>query len=484
VDRLACVDLPALPLQLLLRRHPEWRGLPVAVVDEDRPQGEILWVNEAARRSCVLPGQRYAQGLSLASELRAAEVNTAEIERTVARLTRQLRDFSPDVEPSTDEPGLFWLDASGLRRLVPSLKRWAGSIRAALEQAGFAPGCVVVGFSRFGSYALARSEQDRSVFISSSAEEERALSRQIPLSRLGLAPKLRDALDRLGIKSVGQLLALPAEGLHERFGVGAYRLHRLAAGRLWDPLKAEAELPALSTHADLEQAETDVTRLLFLLKRGLDRLLREAAARSEALSALELRLGLEDRQLLVERLCPAEPTLDGAQLLELLRLRLGRVSIAAGVESFTLVGEGLRATEEQLQLFAQQPRRDPAAADRALARLRAELGDRAVTCAALRPRHLPEASFEWAPLSQLPPARGPAPRLAEPPLVRRLYREPRVIPTPGAATALRGPFILSGGWWRQEVQREYHFASRVGGALEWIYYDAARQRWLLHGGVE
>lgn len=484
MDRLACVDLPALPLQLLLRAHPEWRGLPAAVVAEDRPQGQILWVNEAARRSRVLPGQRYAQGLSLASELRAAEVCGAEIERTVARLTRLLRDFSPDVEPCADEPGLFWLDASGLSRLMPSLERWAGSIRAALEQAGFAPGCVVVGFSRFGSYALARASQDRPIFVCRSPEEEQARSRQIPLSRLGLAPKLRDALDRLGIKSVGQLLALPAEGLHERFGVGAHRLHRLAAGRLWDPLKAEAELPSLSTHTDLEQAETDVTRLLFLLKRSLDRLLREAAARGEALTALELRLRLEDRQQLVERLCPAEPTLDGAQLLELLRLRLGRVSIAAGVESFSLAGEGLRATTEQLQLFAQQPRRDPAAADRALARLRAELGDRAVTHATLRPRHLPEASFEWTPLTQLPAPRCSSIGPTEPPLVRRLYREPRTIPRPGSSTALRGPFILSGGWWRQEVQREYHFASRVGGALEWIDDDAARRRWLLHGGVE
>jgi hypothetical protein len=33
---MACVDLPAFPLQILLKRHPEWRGLPAAVVDEDR----------------------------------------------------------------------------------------------------------------------------------------------------------------------------------------------------------------------------------------------------------------------------------------------------------------------------------------------------------------------------------------------------------------------------------------------------------------
>ena len=42
---MACVELPAFPLQLLLKRHPEWVGRPVAVVDRDKPQGVILWVS-------------------------------------------------------------------------------------------------------------------------------------------------------------------------------------------------------------------------------------------------------------------------------------------------------------------------------------------------------------------------------------------------------------------------------------------------------
>ena len=70
MDRLACVDVRALPLQLLLRRHPDWAAHPVAVVAEDKPQGLILWVNEKAHRAGLLPGFRYAAGLSLASDLR------------------------------------------------------------------------------------------------------------------------------------------------------------------------------------------------------------------------------------------------------------------------------------------------------------------------------------------------------------------------------------------------------------------------------
>ena len=80
MDRMACVDLPAFPLQLLLRREPGWRDHPVAVVDSDKPQGIVLWVNERARARRILPGIRYAAGLSLAGDLHAAEVSPAEIE--------------------------------------------------------------------------------------------------------------------------------------------------------------------------------------------------------------------------------------------------------------------------------------------------------------------------------------------------------------------------------------------------------------------
>lgn len=476
MDRLACVDLPALPLQLLLRRNAPWQGYPVAVVAEDRPQGEILWVNEQARRCRVLPGQRYAQGLALAAELRAGTVSEREIERAVDRLAKKLRGFSPRVEPSRAEPGLFWLDASGLERLTPSLQSWGGSIQQALSEEGFSS-TVVVGFSRFGSYALARGIGETELFVCDSPDEERRLGREVPLERLGLEPALREVLERLGIVTVGQLLQLPAGGLCERFGAQAHRLHRLATGALWDPLQPEEELPPLASRLDLDHAESDVTRLLFLLKRRLDRVLRDAAGRGEALVALELRLALEDRRVLVERVRPAAPTLDGGQLLDLLRLRLGSTTIAAGVETLELRGEGVRASQEQLQLFAARPRRDPEAANRALARLRAELGERAVVRATLQPRHLPEASFAFEPLERLPaPQPGEAPEQRA--MVRRLHREARAIPAPRNETC--GPFILSGGWWSQEVHREYHYTS----GLSWIYYDRERRRWLRHGRVE
>ena len=71
MHRMACIDLPAFPLPLLLMQHSDWRAYAAAVVEDDRANAPILWVNERARKRGVLPGQRYAHALSLAKDLRA-----------------------------------------------------------------------------------------------------------------------------------------------------------------------------------------------------------------------------------------------------------------------------------------------------------------------------------------------------------------------------------------------------------------------------
>src|SRR4029450_6177124 len=97
--RWACVNVPALPLQLLLQRHTAWRHVPAAVVTDDRPQGVITWVNIQARHAGVVPGLRYATGLSLVPTLHAGALSPAEITASVEAITAQLHSFTPHGGP-------------------------------------------------------------------------------------------------------------------------------------------------------------------------------------------------------------------------------------------------------------------------------------------------------------------------------------------------------------------------------------------------
>ena len=54
----------------------------------------------------------------------------------------------------------------------------------------------------------------------------------------------------------------------------------------------------------------------------------------------------------------------------------------------------------------------------------------------------------------------------------------------GYVRELAGPYLVSGGWWRSVVHREYYFARMHDGEMLWIYYDRRRRRWRWQGQVE
>ncbi len=488
---LACVDIPALPLQLAQRSHTEWRGHPVVVVDQDSPRGIVLWANELARHHGILPGLRYAAGLSLHADLRATVVASAEIEALLDEVTGRLRCFSPFVEasPVGREPGLFFVDTSGLNLLYPALTTWATAVARALKNAQLICG-LSVGYSRFGCYATARALAGRGQVVWRSAEEEAAAAARVSLHRTSLAPKARQSLAQLGIFSVGQFMQLPEAGLRRRFGAEAHRLWQLAAGSLTEPLVADIPLDPLRLHLDFDEPITDREALSFFVKQLLDPLLEKLAARSLALSEMVLTFDVDagvdgsrgaTSVPVEERLRPATPTLAALQLLGLVRLRLEHITLRAGVRGLSLAVSGRAATREQLTLFLsthEHPPRDLAAGDRALARLRAALGDDAVVHAQLKEGHLPEAQFTWEKLGKLV---APSPRtIAEPPLVRRWYSQPQPASAPKHQSNMIGPFLVSGGWWNTEVRRAYYFA-QSDDELTWMFYDQVRERWFLQG---
>lgn len=532
MDRWACVSVAALPLQLLVRNTHGLRELPVVVVSEDKPQGKVMWANALALRAGILPGQSYAVALSLLPGLRAGVISPSEVGAATEEIKSALWGFSPRLEVG-EEAGVFWLDASGLGRLYTSLSDWALALRVRLLDLGFAAS-VVVGFSRFGSYALARAGRDQRVF--DDAEEERQALARVPLACLDIEPEFRDVLHKLGVRTIAALLELPVHGVLTRFGKAAQELHALARGAEHERLEPSPWVAPLAKRAILDDAERDTTRLLFVIKRLLDAVLLELARRGQALAGLTLSCKLDRKQGVFgpECLRPAVPTLDVVQLMDLVRLRIETWTLASGVVELELDASGAEASSEQLRVFTEQPRRDLAAGDRALSRLRAELGDQAVVRAVPCEGQLPEACFSWQPLQSLRLPSPPAPRvLAEDayplaegagsdadggkaggalkplvkldaadslrrrPLVRRIFLKPELLDAPsrqlrddgwlirgaehGAVTHAAGPFVVSGGWWVRDVHREYSYVLTKRGELLWVYRDKRRRRLYLHG---
>ncbi len=513
--RLACVEVAALPLQLLLVREPDWIPHPVAVVERETPQGLVTWVNERAWKNGIRPGMRYAGALSLCPGLRAGTVTEDSVDRGRQGLVHRLQQFSPEVEESPDFTGVYWLNVAGLTPLYPSLQSWGQSLGAELGNHGFRPR-IVIGYTRFGTYAVARStpfadgdgagaavqgtarRSPVPVRLFEDPYSERRAAQQTPLERLELQPRLREMLDKLGVRTVGTFLRMPVAGLRDRFGDSAERLRRLAGDDLQTPLSPCPPEETCEARVELEEAMVSVFHVLTSVKRLLAPLLERLAATGKAVSVLHVLLALDTRDNRIESIRPASATLDLAILLDLLQLQLHAGRLSAGVSAIELRLEVAEAEREQLVLFNTDTRRDRKAGERAMARIRAELGEQSLVRARLHEGHLPEAGYTWEPTLDLP--RAHARKLKVRSLVRRIYPRPIALPRrppserndtwlirgPEYGPVIRsmGPYVVSGGWWASTVHREYYFIETRRGDLLWTFYDRKRRRWFLHGKVE
>jgi protein ImuB len=493
-ERIACVDVPALSLQLVLRKHPAWVQEPVAIVEDDRPLATVLWPNRTARTLGIARGMRLSEARALSAKLHAQVVPEHEVTTAIDALLDRLLAFCPHVEPSLAEPGLFWLDPNGLDGLFGNPERWGRRIHDVLHADRWVAS-IVIGFQRGGVYAIARTRTG--VHVLSSPEHERQRSDRVPLSRLGIAPALNKELALLGIHTVGALRRLPCTQLRTRYGRDAAQLHAFFDGRSWTPILPRIPNAPVVLTAELDPPDDDQARLLFVLRGALIEAFPVLAQKHEAIVALVLVLRLERGNAHEERIETAAPTLDVTQIIDLVRLRLATVTLTDHVERLTATLERVLVHPRQLAIAHGPRQRDLEAAARALARLRASFGPNAVTRARACEAHLPEAAFRYEPTTDVRRPRA-SPLNGKPPLVRRVLSMPRPLPPPptheperwlgphGAVRTMLGPYRVAGGWWspRGARERDYHFVETRNGTILWVYYDRVRRRWFLHGFVD
>jgi protein ImuB len=475
-----CISVDSLPLQILLKDHPSWAATPVAVTKEERPQSPILALNRAARERGLTPGMKYASALSLVPGLRAREVKPDRLERARELIVRTLFSFTPDIEPCPFDPDAFWVSVDGLRSLFPSESRWIEMVRSALAAESF-QARVVAGFTRFGTYAIARS-RPRS-WVASSRAEERTVMGRSSIDILPLSSGHKSLLRKLEVRTVQQFVSLPAEQIVRRFGKEAGLLLQLIVSD--DPLPIPSatvkERSACRRHFDAPLADAA------LLLPHLDELLALETQRAEAeravISGLALILRTEDGEITTDLIRPAVPTNRTQVFSRLVELRLSARQFSSRVEDVEISSARTRPSQVQGELFAAR-RRDLEAGARAFAAIRARFGNEAVTRACLSDSHLPERSFRWVPVERpvLPAQRVKAPDVdhapaaPDPAAVRRIFLRPRQIPV-GQMAAGRtvGPFTVSGSWWGAPGEdapylRDYYFTGSPEG-LVWLFVD-------------
>src|SRR6185503_20411917 len=156
------------------------------------------------------------------------------------------REFTPRVETRGPTPVL--LDLQGLGRVWPSPRALGEALVEAARLRRLEPRVALAG-SRVA--ALLVSQAREGLTILAPGEEAAALA-PLPLSLLELGPEREETLRGWGLRTLGDLAALPAAALAERLGPDAPRLRLVARGEDATPLVATPRPESFACTLELE----------------------------------------------------------------------------------------------------------------------------------------------------------------------------------------------------------------------------------------
>jgi protein ImuB len=396
-------------------------------------------------------------------------------------------DFSPYVERSA--PNAVNFDASGLDRLFGLPQDVAAAVARRAKERSLK---VHIAIASNPDTAICAASAFTGVSVVPYGDEAKFLAGQ-PVGLLAPSPELAATLTRWGIRSLGELAALPPLGIAERLGPEGLRLRLLARGEarrklrlLEDPLRFEEEL-------ELEDSVSLLDPLLFLLARLLNGLIARLATRALSANELRVRLSLENAPPHERALRLPAPTLDAKSLLKLLRLDLEAHPPTAPVTRVWMAANPVKPRPTQEGLFTPAAP-EPVKLELTLARIRAIVGEDRACAVELLDTHRPD-SFRPATLDKQPQTAAAAPK---PRLGFRMFRPPLAAsvsiaashPSFVAAGSIRGnvlesagPWRGSGDWWTEDPwERDEWDISLSDGGLYRIY--CCPRGWFVEGSYD
>ena len=282
-----CVLLKRLPLIAALGgARRELMGEPLALAPEPGREQCVGDVSPAAEAFGIVPGTRVGEALARCPDLRLLPADPEATREYWNAVLDRLESLGAAVE--SDDPGVAFFESRGLERLHGGhLEGVLAAVRRSSPPSvrlGAAP-------SRFAAYAVAVHARRRSAGIVPQGAL-RAFLAPLPVallrSRAGLE-ELPEMLERLGVRTLGELGALPASAMSERFGHPGLLALELAQG-LDTPLEPRRPLEPVLERLTLPEAALGPQ-----LERGLELLIARLLARRERRGRSLRKLALSAR---------------------------------------------------------------------------------------------------------------------------------------------------------------------------------------------
>jgi protein ImuB len=459
------MHLPHLAIEL--RQQSD--AAPLAVTDGTGPRRRLIACNEAARGLDIHVGADVPSSMMRAPTLTLVERSKADERRAMHALACWAYQFTSDVCVDVAR-WMIWMEVGSSLRYFDGLSRVYARIRDGLLPLGYT-----------GSYGFAPTLEGAAL-CALHAGVPPALNRialrqalaALPIGSLPIAAKAIDQLHTAGLRTIEELLAIPAASLARRFGPEFPDYLQRLLGEAPDVRRRHRNPPFYRRRLDFMEPVVGLEGLLFTIRRVLQEF--EGYLRGRDVAIQELTLTLQHRGGVETslKLVTTAPQRDAIRLFALLREKLERTQLPEAVSAVVLSANSFVAPNVTQGDFFDDHQRRHDNWTALLDKLRARLGHDAVRRLGLRDDHRPESA--WCVASEDTPA----------PMGENYPDRPLWLldPTPvqELPELLGTPERIEAGWWEgADSSRDYYLARTAEGARWWLFREAGSGRWFLQG---
>ncbi len=308
--RVLCVLIPRFGLSLQSREDPHLLLQPAVLTADNGDTALVLEVNGKAAKSGVATGMTAAQAGTLCTGLIVKKKDPAGEERALQKLLTLLQTIAPLIE--VDAPGVFFVAAAGFDILYGGEQPLAERVIRAIREFGLT---VQVGIGDNPFVARLAAELTRPFsFQSIPFGAARSFLEPLKIKHLPVGEEAQEQLLALGIRTIGQVAAFPANELVTRFGADGAMIAHLARGddpRHFAPLPPEEDL---GERVVFDNPYCDAPLVLHLAEQAIMPLFTRLAQRGLGCCRLAVRLSFANRSQQVLELAVDRPTLSWRKL--------------------------------------------------------------------------------------------------------------------------------------------------------------------------
>ncbi len=258
------IDIDAFFASVEQLRNPAWRGKPVAV-----GSGVIASASYEARRFGLRAGMPLREARTLCPKLRII-AGHAPIYRCFSdRIFALCGEYAPAIETYLDEAYCDW---SGTERLYPDPGAVAAEIRQRIRGETGLTVTAGIGRNRILAKMASKCAKPDGLRRILPVQEDDFI-RELPAARLpGVGPKTEKLLEKLNIRTIGEMRILSRESLRGMLGLPGLVLFNRCRGEDTQPI-CRKEVPSsirreTSFHKDTIDRETIEGTLYYLTERA------------------------------------------------------------------------------------------------------------------------------------------------------------------------------------------------------------------------